>query len=166
AIFQLGFPFLPPARAKAARHNHANEGDQALRQRSKTLSVVIWHITATFLKHAAVLPLSARRFRLLRDGEEALQGAIPFERISERRVSSFSQFVITTRRTLLALGDFVRFPTRRDYPRLLEPAQGRIDRAARQPRHVNNIEAVLIAARQRLQDDGSRVTELDFVAHR
>src|SRR5262245_7920656 len=58
------------------------------------------------------IPLSVRRFRLLRADEEVLQRAIPFERLGQRRPPVFRQFVIPARRSLLALGDIVRLPAR------------------------------------------------------
>src|SRR5262245_58322919 len=101
---------------------------------------------------SCISSLGARRLRFRRGGRlRLLQNAVAPDRFRQRLLALFSQFVIFARRALRRLRDRMLFPLRDDVTALLQTPQRRIDRPARQSRHIHNVEPVLIAVVERLQ---------------
>src|SRR5215475_7466488 len=79
-----------------------------------------------------------------------LQQPVTFDCVSQSLMPRARHLIVLARRSLLGLRDAVLLPLRCDIARALQPPQRRIDRPARQPRDVYDVEAVLITAPHRL----------------
>src|SRR4030095_1496748 len=99
---------------------------------------------------------ASQRFqRALAARDDLAGGAIACLAVSQQTLALSGQRVVAPRRALIFLRHVLTLPLGRDEPLVHEPTQDRIDRAARQVGGVDDVEAVVIAARQCLEyEDG------------
>src|SRR5262249_13949516 len=85
--------------------------------------------------------------------------------LAQPRLPCWRDLVIAARWALLALRGLGALPGRPQQPFTIESAENRIDRAARKAGRVHDVESVMEAAGERLENEGSRKGQVHSWGH-
>src|SRR5262245_21713717 len=99
-------------------------------------------------------------------GHKAFEEAVALDGFGEGVFSIWGEFVVFAGRALFALGNGGFFPVGIDEAGVFKSAESRVDSAAGQSGYVHDVEAVLVAVCEGLQNDRGRVREVRLRTHR
>ena len=152
---ELGFPFGSPVSPAHAWHETPEEANQPQADTQRE---------SVTLRHGALRPRGPHPAATT--DNRLVECRIAGDGVCQHAGARGGDRVIAARRPLLCLRGRLLFPGGVEEPLPIQPAQDRVNRAARQAGGIHDVEAMVKAGCKRLQYERGRVGEVESGHHR